>query len=241
MRSARRRGILNSVSSFSPLDLNPALWLDAADATTITESGGFVSQWNDKSGNGRNATQSIGANQPTTGSFTINGLNALSFDGINDQLRFATNVMSGATAGTCFAVYTINSVVDMGALLVFGDDYAFFSNGPRTTFGTTSRRGFAPGATLTNPTLYSYVAATNDWRAYVNKINRLSLTLNTVSFPNNIPGSTQGFYLARSAAAGIFYAGLAAEIVLYDYALSDASRQRLQLGPAAKAATVSSS
>jgi len=53
------------------------LWLDAADTDTITETAGAVSQWDDKSGNGNDATQSTGANQPITGTDTIGGLNAL--------------------------------------------------------------------------------------------------------------------------------------------------------------------
>ena len=74
-------------SSFSPLDLSPIVWLDASDTSTITASSGFVSQWNDKSGNGYNVVQATGANQPTTGSATINGLNVLSFDGSNDRMQ----------------------------------------------------------------------------------------------------------------------------------------------------------
>ena len=70
---------------FSPLDLSPALWLDASDTATITASSGSVSQWDDKSVNGRNVTQGTAAAQPTTGSATLNGLNVLSFDG--DWLR----------------------------------------------------------------------------------------------------------------------------------------------------------
>lgn len=42
-----------------------ALWLDADDASTITLNGSNVSQWNDKSGNGRNATQTAAGNQLT--------------------------------------------------------------------------------------------------------------------------------------------------------------------------------
>jgi hypothetical protein len=76
--------VASGVVEFSPLDLNPALWLDAADTATITESGGFVSQWNDKSGNNRNFTQAVGASQPATGTRTQNGLNVLDFDGSND-------------------------------------------------------------------------------------------------------------------------------------------------------------
>ena len=74
---------------FSPLDLSPTLWLDASDETTITESGGAVSQWDDKSGNGNNVTQGTASAQPTTGVDTLNGLNVINFDG-SDRLVAAT-------------------------------------------------------------------------------------------------------------------------------------------------------
>jgi hypothetical protein len=75
-------GIVAS-SVFTPLDLNPALWLDAADLTTITASGSplLVSQWNDKSGNGRNFTQGSSTNQPRSQTVTQNGFNVLEFLG----------------------------------------------------------------------------------------------------------------------------------------------------------------
>lgn len=57
------------------------LWLDASDGSTITHSSGAVSQWDDKSGSGNNATQGTASAQPTTGSVTVKGRNALSFDG----------------------------------------------------------------------------------------------------------------------------------------------------------------
>lgn len=61
-----------------------AFWLDAADTSTITESGGLVSQWNDKSSNGYNVTQAAEISQPTTGSTTLNSFNVLDFS--NDFL-----------------------------------------------------------------------------------------------------------------------------------------------------------
>ena len=75
---------LGKVAAFSPLDLSPVLWLDASDTSTITESGGSVSQWDDKSGNGNDVTQGTAALQPTTGTRTLNGLNVLDF--IDDRL-----------------------------------------------------------------------------------------------------------------------------------------------------------
>ena len=57
------------------------LWLDAYDASTITESGLAVSQWNDKSGQGNHATQGTGSAQPTYAPNTLNGKAVLTFDG----------------------------------------------------------------------------------------------------------------------------------------------------------------
>ena len=83
-------------AAFSPLDLSPILWLDAADTSTITESGGAVSQWDDKSGNGNDLVQATAANQPTTGTTTINGLNVISLDG-NDRMESPSVSLTGAT------------------------------------------------------------------------------------------------------------------------------------------------
>lgn len=88
-------GIYNSSSSapvnWTPAKLpNLALWLDAADSSTITLNGSTVSQWRDKSGNGRHASQNTAANQPT---YTANGLNGkpvVTFDGSNDFMAFQT-------------------------------------------------------------------------------------------------------------------------------------------------------
>jgi hypothetical protein len=85
------------------------LWLDATDATTITAVGGAVSQWSDKSGFGSNFTQGTGANQPTTGTRTINSKNIIDFDGTNDFLSCPSSTglfkyLHGTTGGTTFFV-----------------------------------------------------------------------------------------------------------------------------------------
>jgi hypothetical protein len=54
--------------------LSPLLWLDFADTSTITTSGGSITQINDKSGSGRHATSSSGS-RPTQG--TVNGNNCM--------------------------------------------------------------------------------------------------------------------------------------------------------------------
>jgi hypothetical protein len=66
---------------WSPANITTALWLDAADASTIAESGGAVSQWNDKSGNGRHAIQATSGNRPTVSTAALNGKNVITFNG----------------------------------------------------------------------------------------------------------------------------------------------------------------
>lgn len=64
-----RRVMAGSRRLWTPKLLTTALWLDAMDAATITSSDGKVSQWNDKSGNGRHVTQATDNLRPT---FNVN-------------------------------------------------------------------------------------------------------------------------------------------------------------------------
>lgn len=59
---------------------------DATNAGSISLSGSEVTQWNDLSGNGHHATQGTSINRPKSGTVTINGKNAIDFDGTNDYL-----------------------------------------------------------------------------------------------------------------------------------------------------------
>ena len=71
-------------------------WYDASDTNTITESAGAVSQWDDKSTNANHLVQATGSLQPSTGSRTINDLNALDF--ASDCMNFNSDVnMLGKT------------------------------------------------------------------------------------------------------------------------------------------------
>jgi len=60
--------------------IGPVIRLDAADDTTITEVGGFISEWMDKSTNNNHAVQSSGPNQPELIPAALNGLPVVRFD-----------------------------------------------------------------------------------------------------------------------------------------------------------------
>lgn len=81
-----------------------ALWLDASDSASITHSSGAVSQWNDKSGNGRHVSQSTASAKPTTGTNTLNGLNVITFDG-GDVLSYSGSTGVDPDTMTAFIVF----------------------------------------------------------------------------------------------------------------------------------------
>jgi hypothetical protein len=92
----------------SPLDLSPLAWYDASDTGTITESGGAVSQWDDKSGNGYDLTQLTSIRQPKTGTATLNSLNTVEFDNTTSfQHLFNTSIDVSSGNHTFFLVIDI--------------------------------------------------------------------------------------------------------------------------------------
>lgn len=89
-------GSLQPPELWTPAAITTALWLDAADASTVTTVSGAVSQWNDKSGNGRNFAQSTASFRPTYSATAFNGKPALRFDGTRYLVAPSLLVTSGA-------------------------------------------------------------------------------------------------------------------------------------------------
>lgn len=114
-RSLLIQGGAISANRWTPASLGSALslWLDAADASTITLNGATISQWNDKSGNGRHASQGTATLQPTYQSSAINDMPAASFapeGGTNlDNLRASLSITQNAVTVFVIATKTANS------------------------------------------------------------------------------------------------------------------------------------
>jgi hypothetical protein len=89
-------------------------WYDPSDTTSITSSSGKVSQINDKSGNGYNLVQATSANQPTTGTRTINSLNVLDYTAVVQTLINGTpsnwTFMSNTSGSSIFAVFKFDNL-----------------------------------------------------------------------------------------------------------------------------------
>jgi hypothetical protein len=133
--------MLFTSSLWTPTQLTSTVWLDAADAATITLNGSNVSQWRDKSGNNRHASQSTASWQPLFVPTGMNGLPTLQTDGgdfLSIGLRFGLfQNVSGATIAIVikysFGAYVTNAFS------------AFVSTGASFT---TTRFGLTPSSTL---------------------------------------------------------------------------------------------
>ena len=111
--------------NWTPAEIDTALWLDAADASTITESGGAVSQWDDKSGNQNDAAQATAGNRPT-----YDALNQSVTFNTTLTLSFASQIFAGASsASIVLLAQNINGGNDYWGGFPNGDNYYVFSNG----------------------------------------------------------------------------------------------------------------
>jgi Peptidase family C25/Propeptide_C25/Calx-beta domain len=90
---------------WTPADApNVIAWYDATDASTILQTGGVVTQWNDKVG-GFNL---IGSGDPNTGTRTINGLNVIDCD-LNDSHTNASISLPADGSVSVFMLAAIDS------------------------------------------------------------------------------------------------------------------------------------
>lgn len=96
---------------WTPALLRPALWLDAADPSTITIATG-VSEWRDKSGNGRHFTQAVGGSQPAYNQNGINNLGSISFNGTAKALQRTPEAWAFQYPITSFIVFRASALTN---------------------------------------------------------------------------------------------------------------------------------
>jgi hypothetical protein len=102
-------------TAFSPASIpDLAVWFDANDTASLTVDGSNkVSQWNDKSGNARHATQGAEANQPTLLTNQLNGRPGVrGYD--NQWMSFSGPDLSGSGGFTVIAVGEMGSTTSEG-------------------------------------------------------------------------------------------------------------------------------
>lgn len=207
---------------WTPDEITTAQWFDAADSSTITLNGSTVSQWRDKSGNNRHASQATSSAQPTLTASGLNGLSVLTFDG-GDNLPHGYGRPSGYAA----SVFVVASIA--AGLTGFR---GIFSTGPTNAVGIMM---LARGTT-SNWGTYSTVwqpAASSILGAGPNILEMVSAADDTGSFYIN--GAVDGTWGSSFGQTGTIggetgqqIAGYIAEIVYCESALDTATRQKVE-------------
>jgi hypothetical protein len=111
-----------------------AVWLDASVDSSVLRATGTddVQQWNDLSGNNRNAVQTTSGNRPTY-TTTLNGRKCISFGDANQNVRLVLGNLSAVfpTFGEVFMTYAADNDTTYSV-------YATRNNADAMVFNTTS-------------------------------------------------------------------------------------------------------
>ena len=212
---------------WTPAELTLKLWLDAYDEDTITESGGAVSQWDDKSGEDNHATQTTEADKPTTGSRLLNGYNVLDFEGIiGDYMDIDDLAFGDEHTIYMVAKYdTTGSYKDLlrdalaGATIEFGASNAnfatFYGNG--SSWDDTAAN--TPNQVVTSDVILGVVA--DGVGGAIPYWNGTAQNSKVCSMPDKTGFSLNGRHPQN-------HDGYIAEVVIADTALSTEDRQKLE-------------
>ena len=226
-----------SITGFDPRSVpGMALWLDAADASTLTfSSGSNVSAWRDKSGNGRDAIQPNVSKQPLLQTGSLNGMPSLKWDGIDDRLDGALPYpTSGQT--TLFIVYEITTNRQERVFDINENGYGNFGS-PWNTTPTSEVILWLGGASYPTNALYTQTAPTLGLKHYSVIYNGTSSGIwrfgnsmaLTGSGANATPTGTL-YTLGNQATStnGDPFSGRMAEIILYSGNLTTSQRQQIE-------------
>ena len=221
-----RGSLLNGglLAPVSPILYQPQLWLDASDEDTIAHSSGKVIQWDDKSGNGKHATQGTDADRPITKTRNINGLNVLDFDGANHYLGFTE--IDESSGLTMFAVGDVDAAAANGVYVgssgtggvSFRSDSSYFIDIVRT--GQAVVMGGTVSVRTKTHQLITVATSSAGNQAW----------LQGVSMESNAtdPAYTSGIARIGHADNAGHYNGSIGEILVFNSILSDAIRINIQ-------------
>ena len=199
-----------------------ALWLDAADQSSMTfSSGSNVTQWNDKSGNGVNFTVTTGS----VNTVIDGGYNVINFPGTSTMTSVSSMVLT-----TSHSIFTVAKVPGTGFnyLVSFTNlkpsdnangisgDYSIRYDGGALITPTSGNGGdiffnntggyYANGTLSGNPTISSYHILSG----------RLS------------QGGTTPIALSFGGVSSRFLTGTVAEIIIFSQVLTTAQRQQIE-------------
>jgi hypothetical protein len=213
-----------------------ALWLDAADGSTITQSSGNVTQWKDKSGNASHMSLVVGSG-PTVSSGYKNGNSALNFTGGSN--RFNSPAGSARYPVDAYFVLKLNTITRQDILgmggptgtdnfngLILGESVASrWQNG--STFAT--RTVVSPvDETSSDWILMSWSIANNNFYIYRNGVQLVQSASYTFSLNANSYFSIGCRYQGTATYLDAPFVGYMGEIIAFDSQLGSTQRQAVE-------------
>jgi len=195
---------------------NNVLWLDAQDISTVIISSGNITQWNDKSGSGKNA---IGVNSPTYG--TDNGI---LFDGTNSFTLPNGTLPVGDSSYSYFIVADIDSYSTSS--LISGGNNATTNSGILIT-----ANGFNISTDWTNNELISNYEFTPNTRFLIESFytsgGQRSMYFNSNFDDSDTPGVART-QTNNNNLIGDTFVGEIYEIIVYSRNLNQYQRQQIE-------------
>src|SRR5215207_1737321 len=230
---------------WTPRAFRPALWFDAADLATIVCNAFGVSQWSDKSGFARHATQSVSGAYPTFVASGISRLPSVQFTapavtsnpsaphlvlpnmsgfGFSAAevytvfVRNADPTPNEGTAGSAFGSSTAQS--DGGEHEPYTDGNVYIA-----TFSANRKSAGDPAPSFTSPRIVRVRSAASDWQYWVDGTLVFSTASNTFSLPTT---PFIGRSIRTISSLYYYFDGQIAEMVIFGTTLSASERLKVE-------------
>lgn len=205
------------------------LWLDATDNSSLILNGSSLSQWNDKSGNGRNATKF--GSSATNAVYNATGFNNLPAIQMNTGQGLSAPMPSGTIVSgiSVFVIFQKNGATNQYETIVSrqrddGSNYCApidTYNAVRTQGGNHFQGSSFNLQSATNLNLFSFTVAPNLWDEYVNgsSVFRANITPNFDDVGSNF------FHIGTRPGGETNFTGVISEVIVYNKVLTSRERQ----------------
>jgi hypothetical protein len=228
--------IIRYPTSFTPTLISGiSHWFDATDSSTITLSSGYLTQWNDKSGGGRNLSAVSGLANATVSSAFQNGLNVFNFSGNGLYRSAANNTPYPLEAYIIVALKSLTTHVDVLGMgdtatdsfnsLTFSEHTASRWHNGSSSFTRTPNCVSPTNETSTGFLLIQWSIANNN---FLIRRNGTQL-VQTASYTYTLPSGSVfqiGFRYPPSNSAN--FSGYIGELVVFNTQLGTTSRQQIE-------------
>jgi hypothetical protein len=216
--------------NWTPSLISTALWLDAADASTVTTVSGAVSQWNDKSGNERNATQATSNRRPAYTSSGLNGKNVLTFA---DDFLSNASVNWGDSASSVFIVSAATGAGTFRNIIATGTGLT-----NQWGYGITNANAYAIFQIAVGSQAFSVTPSITDILCFTSA-GRVSTSVSATLTTNGTLNGTQtrsgagltstaGIIIGSNNSVSEPFTGFIGEVVLVPEIVSTSTRQQME-------------